>query len=354
VLDQPPIDTVYLCDWLPPNFGAVGQYSLLFARDLMVQGQKVILVGLTSTDTRIERECPESNGELTIVRLAARPQNRSSNLQRMLWAIRTNSLLLRGAWTHIRRARRVLFTGSPPFFLHWIMLARLIHGRPVTYRITDFHPECAIAERGSATLLLRAILALTYFWRRRVDQFEVLGHDQAHRLHEIGINPERILLKPDPSPVVIRQNETPMPRPEDFNGRVLLLYSGNWGVAHDVETFVDGYTCHYRHGLGRVVLWLNAIGNNADRVEFLLRERGLPLHRTQPVPIESLPRLLVTPDAHLITLSDAFVGYVLPSKVHGCVASGKPTLFIGSHKSDVHRICTEGLGALFACRRRRR
>src|SRR5262249_20591092 len=152
-------------------------------------------------DTRIEREtCPESNGELTIVRLAARPQNRSSNLQRMLWAIRTNSLFLRGAWTHIRRARRVLLTGSPPFFLHLIMLAALIHGRPVTYRITDFHPECANAERGSATLLLRVILALTYFWRRRVDQFEVL---EAHRLHEIGINPERIRLKPDPSPVVI-------------------------------------------------------------------------------------------------------------------------------------------------------
>ena len=24
---------VYLCDWLPPDFGAVGQYSLLFARE---------------------------------------------------------------------------------------------------------------------------------------------------------------------------------------------------------------------------------------------------------------------------------------------------------------------------------
>ena len=144
--------------------------------------------------------------------------------------------------------------------------------------------------------------------------------------------------------MIIRQNETPLPRPEGMNCRILLLYSGNWGVAHDVDTFVDGYTLHHRDGAGSVVLWLNSV-QNADRVEFLLRKRGLPLYRSQPVPIEKLPRLLITPDAHLITLSDAFVGYVLPSKVHGCVASGKATLFVGSaRRSDVHRICAEGLG----------
>jgi hypothetical protein len=57
------------------------------------------------------------------------------------------------------------------------------------------------------------------------------------------------------------------------------------------------------------------------------------------VPLEQLASLLITPDAHLITLSDAFVGYVLPSKVHGCIASNKPVLFIGSDRSDVHRVC---------------
>jgi hypothetical protein len=44
----------------------------------------------------------------------------------------------------------------------------------------------------------------------------------------------------------------------------------------------------------------------------------------------------------LITLSDAFVGFVLPSKVHGCVASKKPILYVGSERSDVHRLCAAG------------
>ena len=64
--------------------------------------------------------------------------------------------------------------------------------------------------------------------------------------------------------------------------------------------------------------------------------QGLPYLKGKPVAIEQLASLLVTPDAHLITLSDPYVGFVLPSKVYGCVASARPVLFIGSPRSDVH------------------
>jgi hypothetical protein len=39
---------VYICDWLPPDFGAVGQYAVLFARQWASDGGAVTLVGLTS------------------------------------------------------------------------------------------------------------------------------------------------------------------------------------------------------------------------------------------------------------------------------------------------------------------
>ena len=42
------IDTLYICDWLPPDFGAVGQYSLIFARSLATEGRSVVLGGLSS------------------------------------------------------------------------------------------------------------------------------------------------------------------------------------------------------------------------------------------------------------------------------------------------------------------
>ena len=87
----------------------------------------------------------------------------------------------------MRRADAVLFTGSPPLMLHFIAPLNFLLRKQLIYRITDFHPECLIAERGSSGLILRLLLRLTQFWRRRVDAFEVLGVDQARRLAESGI-----------------------------------------------------------------------------------------------------------------------------------------------------------------------
>src|SRR5262249_57808735 len=82
--------------------------------------------------------------------------------------------------------------------------------------------------------------------------------------------------------------------------------------------------------------WLNATGAKGGRVEDELRGRGVSIYRSKLVPLDELPRLLITADIHLITLRDPFVGYVLPSKVHACIDSGKRILFVGSQASDVH------------------
>jgi hypothetical protein len=262
-----------------------------------------------------------------------------------LWTIGVNTRLLLAAWPHLRRTRRILFTGSPPLFLHWIAPANAWLGKELVYRITDFHPECAMAERPRPSLPMRMLYRATLYWRRRVDVFEVLGHDQMVRLKEIGIPPERLRYKPDPSPVEIGPDTRPLARPEAARDRCLLLYSGNWGVAHDIATFVEGYARHHRNGSGKVLLWLNAVGGGAAKVEAALEARSLPFVRGTPVATDQLASLLVTPDAHLITLADAFVGFVLPSKVHGSIESGRPVLFIGSDRSDVHRLCAEKMRA---------
>jgi len=333
---------VYLSDWLPPDFGAVGQYSLLFARERAARGEDVVLGGLSSTADSVEEERPGS-GRLRIVRVRAPVYDRADFRARALWTARADLSLLRRLWRELRQADEILFTGSPPFLIHLLAPLNLLLRKRLTYRITDFHPECLMAELERPSAALRLFYRWTVALRRRVDGFEVLGEDQRQRLLEIGIRPERIVLKRDPSPVEIPPGTEPLDPPEELRGRAILLYSGNFGVAHDHETFVEGYRRHHREGSGRVALWLNATGAKADRVERILRDKGLPVHRSRPLPLELLSRLLVTPDAHLITMRDGFVGYVLPSKVYGCVQSGRTVLYIGSPRSDVHLLCSQGL-----------
>ncbi|HEY0513838.1 MAG TPA: glycosyltransferase [Thermoanaerobaculia bacterium] len=337
---------VYLCDWLPPDFGAVGQYSLLFARERAARGEEVVLAGLSSTADSVAEEAV-GDGRLRIVRLRARTYDRADLRTRALWTARTDLALVRRLWRELRRADEVLFTGSPPFLIQLLAPLNLLLRKRLTYRITDFHPECMIAEIGAEMARVPAPLRLFHRWtvalRRRVDRFEVLGEDQRQRLLEIGIDPERIVLKRDPSPVAIPPGTAPLEPPAELAGRAILLYSGNFGVAHDHETFVAGYRLHHRAGSGRVVLWLNATGARADRVAAALQAEGLPCHRSLPVPLELLPRLLVTPDAHLVTLRDEFVGYVLPSKIYGCLQSGRSLLYIGSPRSDLHLLASRHL-----------
>lgn len=331
-------DLVILCDLLPPDFGAVGQYALQYARHRASGGEDVVLYGLTSGESSAERESIGGD-KLRIVRLHAPTYDRARLRERAWWTLRTNVSLVHRALPDIRRCRELMFTGSPPFLLHFVAPLNLLLRRKLTYRITDFFPEVLIAELGRTPWYLGALLWLTVFWRRRVDRIEVLGEDQRRRLLEMGIPAERIVLRRDISPLEVAPDIAPLPRPAALEGRKILLYSGNFGIAHGHETFLAGYRRHHREGSAKVVLWLNATGARAETLQRALEAEKLPFHRTRPVPLEQLASLLVTADAHLITLRDQFWGYVLPSKVYGCIDSGKPILYIGPQESDVHLLC---------------
>lgn len=329
---------VYLCDWLPPDFGAVGQYALAEALERARSGDEVTLYGLASAGDSVE-ERSLGRGRLTVVRLGAREYDRGDRFARALWTIGTNLRLVAAALPAMLRAGEVLFTGSPPFLVHLMVPLNVLLRRRLVYRITDFHPECLIAELGRAPAPLALLRRLTVALRRRVTRIEVLGEDQRRRLLADGFAPERIAIHRYGSPVEVDPAVPPLTRPPELADFVVLLYSGNFGVAHDHATFLDGYRLHHRAGSGRVALWLNATGARADEVERALAAEGLPFHRSAPVATADLAALLVTPDAHLITLRDEFVGLVLPSKVYGAAASGRPVLFVGSERSDVHAIC---------------
>jgi hypothetical protein len=335
---------VYICDWLPPDFGAVGQYAVLEARDWARRGFAVTLVGLTSrepTHGPLERV---DGGSLQVIRVHRRTYQRHRFVRRLVWTIVSNLALLWAAFGEMRTADAIVFTGSPPLMLHFIAPLNLLLGRRLIYRIMDFHPECLIAERGRSGLLLGSLLRLTWFWRRRVDRFEVLGFDQAERLREIGITNERIEIKPLSPAVAFPRGLAPLTLPPELAGASgVILYSGNWGVAHDEDTFIAAYARYVAESKDPLAFWINATGAKADRVEQELRVRGVSFHRSHLVPLEELPRLLIAADVHLVTLRDAFVGYVVPSKIHACIASGRRVLFVGSERSDVHRLAARSL-----------
>jgi hypothetical protein len=150
---------VYICDWLPPDFGAVGQYAVLSARELATKGYDVTLAGLSTFGNSDHTETM-GLGRYREIKLATASYDKSNALRRLFWTAKTNTRLIFRLWNHMRAADTILFTGSPPLFLHWIAPANLVLKKELVYRITDFHPECAIAQAGGAGPFLKLLYRL--------------------------------------------------------------------------------------------------------------------------------------------------------------------------------------------------
>ena len=324
-----------LCDWLPPDFGAVGQYAVGFANALAEQGHKVSLFGFSSKQSSKTEEVIGTGNVLTR-RIHRNQYDRGNFIKRALWTFGANIALLFAARRQFLSADEIRFTGSPPYLIHFVMPLAFIFRKKTRYRITDFHPECLMATYENVPLWMKLLHRLTLAWRRQVSVIEVLGEDQKRHILASRIPAHRVELLRDPSPIIFTLDHVAATVPASLLGRKIILYSGNWGVAHDHLTFVDGFELFCRQYPDHAGVWLNATGGRADQVEAELTERGLPFVRTRPVPLEQLPAVLLAADVHLISLVDRFVGYVLPSKVYACIASNKPILFIGSRDSDVH------------------
>lgn len=343
---------VIVCDWIPPSFGAVGQYALADARKAAAAGRPTTLIGLGDSD-RHEEERPAPGSPhaatLKIVRLSAMPATKSSTIKRGLWALRTNLRLTAQTVRTLKKGdnAEIKVTGSPPFLAYLMIIANsLFLRRPLTYRITDFYPETAIAARKAA--FLKPTVPIFHGLRRLATNIEVLSACQERRLVEAGVPKSKLNIVRDASPVSFSGSRVAAARPFG-KGDIVLLYSGNFGIAHEAETFLEAYRLHVQTGSNRVRLWLNATGAKVQTVVDYCRDHSLPLHVTSPVPLDQLADLLSSPDAHLVVLDEPFWGLVIPSKIYACIDSGKPVLYVGPSESDVH-LLTSTHGSSFSVR----
>ena len=99
---KPKIRLVILADWLPPDFGAVGQYMHLRARALAERGHDVTLIGLTSANGSVAHRAADQE-RLTEIRLHTKPVPRTSLAGRLAWTF-GRIWLVAVAFRHLRKA----------------------------------------------------------------------------------------------------------------------------------------------------------------------------------------------------------------------------------------------------------
>ena len=83
-------------------------------------------------------------------------------------------------------------------------------------------------------------------------------------------------------------------------------------------------------------------GAKAESLEESVRAAGLDNFYFQPYqPAALLSDSLAAADAHFVSLLPELEGLIVPSKIYGILAAGRPALFVGDCNGDVARLLGE-------------
>lgn len=108
----------------------------------------------------------------------------------------------------------------------------------------------------------------------------------------------------------------------------VAAYSGNLGRAHDTTTILEA-ACALQSEPGIVFLMVGG-GAGMRSLEMQVRARGLKNFRFAPYQSrEALSDSLAAGDVHLVSLRPELEGLIVPSKLYGILAAGRPVAFIG-------------------------
>lgn len=330
-----------------PDIAATAQHAHDLARYLVSQGHEVTAIASRSIYGEKGAVLPreETVDGIRIVRVGRSIFGKSSIAARMFDFGLFYVAALWRAFNMRRQDVAICFT-TPPFVALIGWLLRIVRGTRFVYWVMDLYPDlpvaCGVMSPSSpATWVLERI---NRFCIRRADRSVVLGRCMRARVSAKGVPAERLAMInvwADPEEVrPVDRASNSYRREWGIGERLLVMYSGNFGIGHDVATIAQGVEA-LREDPNVVFAFVGG-GKRKDELIGLLRSRGLTNFIEAPYqPRERINELLGAADIHLASLLEGTTGIMVPSKFYGVLAAARPILFIGERTGEVARTIEE-------------
>ncbi len=244
-----------------------------------------------------------------------------------------------------KRPHVVLALSTPPLVAAVGLGVARIRGARLLYWVMDVYPDLAfelgaIRPGSAAARILRALTRRTL---RHADRTVALDVAMERRLR--GMGAERVVVIPnwaDERSVVPRSTSGHRLRSEwGWDGKFVVLYSGNMGLAHEFDTVLAAAGA-LRSEPGVLFAFVGG-GPRRGEVERRAAELGLAnVEFRSYVPREVLGESLTAGDVHLVTLRARMSGLLVPSKIYGILAAGRPTIYVGPPEGEIAEILASG------------
>ncbi len=227
------------------------------------------------------------------------------------------------------RPERVVVVAPSVFNAPWAALAaRLAKGKSWLH-IQDFELDAALRMKlfpGLGLIFHLGFKAESWLYRS-FDHVSTISNRMVERLKTKGVDPKKVTLFPN---WVDTQQIFPLSDYNDLRKELLLgendqviLYSGNMGQKQGLEILVEA--ARQLRNESRIIFVL--CGEGAVKAELEDRARGLANVRFIPLqPLGRLNELLNLAAIHVIPQSASAADLVMPSKLGGILASGRPVI----------------------------
>jgi len=236
----------------------------------------------------------------------------------------------------------IIVIGSDPQFSQLIFpVLHLIKRRPKkVFWCFDLFPDAIIADNIHWFLKRMAQFSsfIIRFCYRYIDAIVDIGPCMRKRIERYSLskNVKKITLTPwalaeinkfCPVNSVVRKKYF-------GNSKLVLLYSGNLGRAHDFSLFLT-LARILRKKKSDIDLFFSIRGNRVNEFkESLLKDdyniKLIPFSDERDFHLK-----LIAADIHLLSLREEWSGIVVPSKFFGSLASGRPILYAGPEDSSI-------------------
>jgi colanic acid biosynthesis glycosyl transferase WcaI len=227
-----------------------------------------------------------------------------------------------------------------------ILAWRLSHrrGSYVINWLQDIYPE--VATELGVPLIKGPISKILSLARnaslRSADVNVVVGTRMAQKVSQLGVSSDRINVIPnwcdDEAIVPVGKDANPLRAEWHLQNKFVVGYSGNLGRAHEFETILAA-SKRLKNTPDIIFLLIGGGHWNADLAQ-QAQEAGLS-DKFLFLPYQSnevLRYSLSVPDVHWVSLRPELEGLIVPSKVYGIAAAGRPIIAVTAKDGEIARL----------------
>jgi colanic acid biosynthesis glycosyl transferase WcaI len=251
---------------------------------------------------------------------------------------------IRSADSALRRisAPDVVVFETDPFLLAFSAskLQRRTGCRMVGY-LQDIYPDVAVSlgtVRNS--WLIRRLRDSLFRVYRRCDHMIVLSRDMADLLVRGGVRPDRISVVPNwacPEQRGVPKTQNQFRITHNLESCFLVMYSGNLGLTQRLEEFlIAAELLNHRTDIQFALVGRGSQEENLRRIVTEKRLNNVRFFDYQPQ--NELGVSLSAADLHLVPLTSEISQCLMPSKLYGILAAGRPWLTNAPEGTELHEI----------------